>query len=91
MPYRKNHTNYNARLHHIAATALEGVREGECVAAGAGRVALATQQGLSQQRAAMSKELQALEMATAQEESRLRDIGIQLDPTGGAGSTAGCG
>ena len=64
-----------------AATALEGVREGDVrgAAAGAGRVALATQQGLSQNRAAMSKELQALEMATAQEESRLRDIGIQLD------------
>ena len=64
-----------------AATALEGVREGDVrgAAAGAGRVALATQQGLSQQRAAMSKELQALELATAQEESRLRDIGIQLD------------
>lgn len=64
-----------------AATALEGIREGDVrgAAAGAGRVALATQQGLSQQRAAMSKELQALEMATAQEESRLRDIGVQLD------------
>jgi len=64
-----------------AATALEGVREGSArgAAAGAGRIALATQQGLSQNRAAMSKELQALEMATAQEESRLRDIGIQLD------------
>jgi len=64
-----------------AATALEGVREGDVrgAAAGAGRVALATQQGLSQNRAAMSKELQALEMATAQEESRLRDIGVQLD------------
>ena len=64
-----------------AATALEGVREGDVrgAAAGAGRVALATQQGLSEQRAAMSKELQALEMATAQEESRLRDIGVQLD------------
>ena len=64
-----------------AATALEGVREGDVrgAAAGAGRVALATQQALSEQRAAMSKELQALEMATAEEESRLRDIGIQLD------------
>lgn len=64
-----------------AATALEGVREGDVrgAAAGAGRVALATQQGTSEQRAAMSKELQALEMATAQEESRLRDIGVQLD------------
>ena len=64
-----------------AATALEGIREGDVrgAAAGAGRVALATQQGTSEQRAAMSKELQALEMATAQEESRLRDIGVQLD------------
>jgi hypothetical protein len=64
-----------------AATALEGVREGSArgAAAGAGRIALATQQGLNQNRADMSKELQALEMATAQEESRLRDIGVQLD------------
>ena len=63
------------------ATALEGVREGEArgAAAGVGRVALANQQLTNQQRAAMSKELQGLEIATAQEESRLRDIGIQLD------------
>jgi|TARA_Y100000289_G_scaffold54142_1_gene56433 hypothetical protein len=64
-----------------AATAMEGVREGSArgAAAGAGRLALATQQGTSQQRADMSKELQQLQMATAQEEGRLRDIGVQLD------------
>ena len=63
------------------ATALEGVREGEArgAAAGVGRVAMANQQLTNQQRAAMSKELQGLEIATAQEDSRLRDIGIQLD------------
>mgnify|MGYP003138185926 CR=1 FL=1 len=61
-----------------AATAMEGVREGSArgAAAGAGRLALATQQGTSQQRADMSKELQR---ATADEEGRLRDIGVQLD------------
>jgi len=64
-----------------AATAMEGVREGSArgAAAGAGRLALATQQGTSQQRADMSKELQQLQMATAEEEGRLRDIGVQLD------------
>jgi len=63
------------------ATALEGVREGEArgAAAGVGRIAMANQQLTNQQRAAMSKELQGLEIATAQEDSRLRDIGIQLD------------
>lgn len=64
-----------------AATAMEGVREGSArgAAAGAGRLALATQQGTSQQRADMSKELQELQRATADEEGRLRDIGVQLD------------
>jgi len=64
-----------------SATAMEGVREGSArgAAAGAGRLALATQQGLSQNRANMSKELQELQRATADEEGRLRDIGVQLD------------
>jgi len=64
-----------------AATAMEGVREGSArgAAAGAGRLTLATQQGTSQQRADMSKELQELQRATADEEGRLRDIGVQLD------------
>ena len=64
-----------------SATALEGVREGEArgAAAGVGRVALANQQLTNQQRADMSKELQQLELATANEESRLRDIQTQLD------------
>lgn len=64
-----------------AASAMEGVREGSArgAAAGAGRLTLATQQGTSQQRADMSKELQELQRATAEEEGRLRDIGVQLD------------
>jgi hypothetical protein len=64
-----------------AGTAMEGVREGSArgAAAGAGRIALATQQGLNQNRADMSKELQELQRATADEEGRLRDIGVQLD------------
>ena len=44
-----------------------------------GRVQLAQQAGQAQTRAAMSQELRDLEKLTAAEESRLRDIGVQLD------------
>jgi len=63
------------------ATALQAGVEGETrgAAATAGRVQLAQQQAQGQVRSEMGKELTALEKETAQEESRLRDIGIQLD------------
>lgn len=63
------------------ATALQAGVEGETrgAAATAGRVQLAQQQGQGQVRAQMGQELTALEKASAEEESRLRDIGVQLD------------
>jgi hypothetical protein len=63
------------------ATALQAGIEGEArgAAALAGRVQLAQQAGQAQTRAAMSQELRDLEKLTAAEESRLRDIDVQLD------------
>jgi hypothetical protein len=63
------------------ATALQAGVEGEArgAAATAGRVQLAQQAGQAQTRAAMSQEIRDLEKLTAAEESRLRDIGVQLD------------
>ena len=63
------------------ATALQaGVEvEGRGAAATAGRIQMAQQAGQAQTRAAMSQELRDLEKLTASEESRLRDIGVQLD------------
>jgi hypothetical protein len=63
------------------ATALQAGVEGEArgAAATAGRVQMAQQAGQAQTRATMSQELRDLEKLTASEESRLRDIGVQLD------------
>jgi len=63
------------------ATALQAGVEGEArgAAATAGRVQMAQQAGQAQTRAAMSQEIRDLEKLTAAEESRLRDIGVQLD------------
>jgi hypothetical protein len=62
------------------AQAIEAGRESERgVAATAGRVQMAQQEAQAGIRTAMGKELTELEKATAMEESRLRDIGVQLD------------
>lgn len=63
------------------AAALQAGVEGEArgAAATAGRIQLAQQAGQAQTRAAMSQEIMDLEKLTAAEESRLRDIGVQLD------------
>lgn len=62
------------------AQAIEAGRESERGAAAvAGRVQMAQQEGQAAIRTAMGKELTELEKATAMEESRLRDIGVQLD------------
>jgi len=55
--------------------------EGSARGAGAtvGRVQLATQAGAQQTRTQMAAELQKLEQLSAQEDSRIRDIGVQLD------------
>lgn len=51
----------------------------------AGRIYLASQQGQGQIRSEMGKELSDLEKLTAQEASRLRDIGVGLDLEQAAG------
>jgi len=56
-----------------------GVESERGAAATAGRVQLAQQQGQAGIRSAMGQELAGLEKLSAQEDSRLRDIGTQLD------------
>lgn len=56
-----------------------GVESERGAAAMAGRVQMAQQEGQAGIRTAMGDELQKLEMLSAQEEGRLRDIGVQLD------------
>lgn len=56
-----------------------GVESERGAAATAGRVQLAQQQGQAGVRTAMGQELNALENKQLAEESRLRDIGVQLD------------
>ena len=56
-----------------------GVESERGAAATAGRVQLAQQQGQAGVRSAMSQEMMALENKQLAEESRLRDVGIQLD------------
>lgn len=56
-----------------------GVESERGAAATAGRVQLAQQQGQAGIRSAMGQELAGLERLSAQEDSRLRDIGTQLD------------
>ena len=57
--------------------AVEG--EGRGLAATAGRVQMAANEAQAGIRTAMGQDLQQLEMLSAQEEGRLRDIGVQLD------------
>lgn len=62
------------------AQAIEaGVESERGAAATAGRIQMAQQEGQAGIRSAMGDELQQLEMLSAQEEGRLRDIGVQLD------------
>lgn len=70
------------------AEALQAGVEGEQrgAAALAGRVQMAQQQGQRQIAAAMGQELMGLEKLTAAEESRLRDMGVDLDIRSAAGA-----
>ncbi len=62
------------------AQGVEAARESERgAAAGVGRIQLAQQKGQQGIRSAMGQEMTALDRAAAAEESRLRDVGVQLD------------
>lgn len=63
------------------AAAMQALQESgqRGLAGGVGRVALAGQQQQAATRTAMGKELSDLEKITAQEDSRLRDLNVQLD------------
>lgn len=62
------------------AQAIQAAAEGDRgAAAAAGRVQMAQTEAQGQIRSEMGKELSDLEKLSAQEESRLRDIGVQLD------------
>lgn len=62
------------------AQAVDAARESERgAAAGVGRTQLAQQKGQAGIRSAMGQEMTALDRAAAAEESRLRDVGVQLD------------
>ena len=62
------------------AQAIQAAQEGERnVAATAGRVAMAQNEAQGQIRTAMGKEMQDLERMRAIEESRLRDVNVQID------------
>lgn len=62
------------------AQGVEAARESERgAAAGVGRIQLAQQQGQQGIRSAMGQEMSGLDRAAAAEESRLRDVGVQLD------------
>lgn len=56
-----------------------GVESERGAAATAGRVQMAMNEGQAGVRTAMGQQLQNLEMISAQEDARLRDIGVQLD------------
>jgi hypothetical protein len=56
-----------------------GVESERGATATAGRIQMAQQEGQAGIRSAMGQELQGLERLSAQEEGRLRDIGVQLD------------
>jgi len=68
-----------ALLSQGAAAIQAGVESERGAAATAGRVQLAQQQGQAGIRTAMGQELTALENKQLQEQSRLRDVGVQLD------------
>ena len=63
------------------ATALQAAQEGDQrgVAATAGRLQQAQTAAQGQVRTAMGQELQAIDKAVAEEDSRLRDLNVQLD------------
>jgi hypothetical protein len=56
-----------------------GVESERGAAATAGRIQMAANEAQAGIRTAMGQDLQQLEMLSAQEEGRLRDIGVQLD------------
>jgi len=68
-------------MNQQAAAALEAIREGDVrgVAAGAGRIQMAQQQGQAEIRAAMAQQMMELDQLKAAEESRLRDVGVGLN------------
>lgn len=68
-----------AMLSQGAQAIQAGVESERGAAATAGRVQMAQQEGQAAIRSAMGQELQQLGMLSAQEEGRLRDIGVQLD------------
>jgi hypothetical protein len=68
-----------AMLSQGAQAIQAGVESERGAAATAGRVQMAANEGQAAIRTAMGQDLQQLEMLSAQEDSRLRDIGVQLD------------
>jgi len=68
-----------ALLSQGAGAIQAGVESERGAAATAGRIQLAQQQGQAAVRSAMGQEMMALENKQLAEESRLRDIGVQLD------------
>jgi hypothetical protein len=68
-----------AMLSQGAQAIQAGVESERGAAATAGRIQMAQQEGQAGIRSAMGQELQQLGMLSAQEEGRLRDIGVQLD------------
>ena len=73
-------------------TAQAGMMEGlqdagaRALAGGVGRLGLAGQKAQQETRTAMGKEMSDLQKMTAQEDSRLRDVGVQLDLAEAAGA-----
>lgn len=68
-----------AMLSQGAQAIQAGVESERGAAATAGRIQMAANEGQGAIRTAMGQDLQQLEMLSAQEEGRLRDIGVQLD------------
>lgn len=68
-----------AMLSQGAQAIQAGVESERGAAATAGRIQMAQNEGQAGIRSAMGQEMQQLEMLSAQEEGRLRDIGVQLD------------
>lgn len=69
----------DALLSQGAQAIQAGVESERGAAATAGRIQMAQQEGQAGVRSAMGQELAGLERLSAQEDSRLRDIGTQLD------------
>ena len=68
-----------AMLSQGAQAIQAGVESERGAAATAGRIQMAANEGQGAIRTAMGQDMQQLEMLSAQEEGRLRDIGVQLD------------